>query len=241
MSASLLSVMRIASYVGQYGMFLAGITLTVTFTKGQRQRWPLLRRLDGQQVRIYFFGLVMVALYLVSSHFAAALEREHARKVGMARLEQPLKSLGIIYDPEDQGTDAQEEYYLLSINYVVSQTLLAEEEYTLAQIDYPNADYKVALGLFEEADEFSDIPAVQARIADCHYALGNYDSAIVNLLNVIEAIPSWSGPHYRLGMSYLHKEPPDSVLALKYLMKSCELGFHTACEQAKSLSSPRVP
>src|SRR5262249_43927517 len=81
--------------------------------------------------------------------------------------------------------------------------------------------------------------ALKARIADSNVRLGNFAAAVKYEKAAISLAPQWSGPPYVLAFSLARLgRTPEAVIAAN---KSCELGFHAACDLLKELREPIRP
>lgn len=91
-----------------------------------------------------------------------------------------------------------------------------------AQLMPPAERYQKALEMFKKSYSSKERPDVLLYIANCHYALGNYDEAVKTLreLNTQFSDPKITSlSYYKMAMAYVKKGDTDNALtALKSLL-----------------------
>jgi len=217
---------RLASALGIILKFLyalgalATLALGATFTRAQRDRFPLLRRLDGRQAHLFLIaaGCVLVALPL--DILADKLKVKEEQQSATEALRKLRKALGDGSFPQTAtGTIVTIQADRLSA--AVSLAIRSEES-------YQKHEYNEALLYLREADALAGLAPIKARIADCFFNSGDYLKAIAYEQQAIALAPDWSGPYYIAGLSYLRLGRIDD--AREALTASCRLGFAAACD-----------
>lgn len=193
----MIPVLIALSYLLGLLLFLiVSLLLSARFTKGQRDNYPILKKLDGKQLRLFLGALIIAPLlYFVNALKDLKLYEQTLRELKASDTAPPNA-------PSD--TTASFEQFEERLWRVKDDKHFSFDDWLFkAQAEYSRSDYQGAILSFTSAlAKKPDEVRIYSQRGLAYYKLKDYQKSIADFNTVIESSPKNADAYMHRGNSY---------------------------------------